>query len=88
MSEKLSWEEIKKRYDGEWVELVECTWEETKSHPTCGVVRVHATTRKEFDKLSLENPVDDFAILYVGTPKRTEGEVLTNNLSWITRNDA
>ncbi|ETW97115.1 MAG: hypothetical protein ETSY1_23850 [Candidatus Entotheonella factor] len=51
MNQKLNWEEIKKRFDQEWVELIDYEWEETKPYPSGGVVRVHAKDRKEFDRL-------------------------------------
>lgn len=67
--EKLSWEEIKKQYDTQWVELVDYDWPEEEPYPRMGTVRVHAKTRSEFNKLILKgNPPKDFAIIFVGEP--------------------
>ena len=48
MEKKLTWEEIKKRYDQEWVELVDYDWPDGESHPRSGTLRSHAATRKSF----------------------------------------
>jgi len=77
---KLSWEEIKQRFDREWVELVDYEWEDTKLYPSSGVVRVHAKNRKEFDRLILQNPPEDSALVFVGKRKRPENVVLNLNL--------
>jgi hypothetical protein len=64
--EKLTWEEIRKRYDGEWVKLVDYVWEEDQPYPAEGVVLVHARTRREFNELALRHPTADCARLFVG----------------------
>lgn len=71
-SEKLSWEEIQKRYPDEWVELIDCDWDETEPDPRSGVVRVHSKDRKEFHKLVLQDSPAESALVYVGElfPKR------------------
>jgi hypothetical protein len=84
MAEKLTWEEIKQRYDQEWVELTEFDWPDTETHPLNGSVRVHARTRKEFDRLILENPPDMSALVYVGVPKRKPGVILSANLHQVS----
>jgi hypothetical protein len=66
MSEKLTWDEIKKKYDGEWVELVDFDWDETEADPQSGVVRVHSKDKKEFHQLILDRPDCEAAIVYVG----------------------
>lgn len=66
MGEKLSWEEIKKRYDQQWVELIDCDWPDSESDPHSGVVRVHASSRKEFDKLAANEAPSDSAYVFVG----------------------
>jgi hypothetical protein len=66
MAEKLTWEQIKELYNEEWVELVEYDWPDESPDPTAGVVRVHAKTREEFDRLTDINPPWDAAIVYVG----------------------
>lgn len=66
MSEKLSWEQIKERYNEEWVELIDYDWPDEDIDPKAGVVRVHAKTRKEFDRLADIDPPWDSAYVYVG----------------------
>ena len=39
MEKKLTWEEIKKHYNQEWVELVDYDWPDTEPYPRDGVVR-------------------------------------------------
>jgi hypothetical protein len=66
MAEKLSWEEIKIRYHQQWVELVDYDWPDSESDPHSGVVRVHARSRKEFDKLAAKEAPSDSAYVFVG----------------------
>ena len=63
---KLTWSEIEKRYDQEWVQLVNYDWPEGEPYPSSGVVQFHSPKRKEFDALSRENPVEDAACVFVG----------------------
>jgi len=65
-SEKLSWLEIQKKYNEEWVELIDFEWDETQSDPQSGVVRVHSKDKREFHKLILDRPDCEAAIVYVG----------------------
>ena len=81
MEKKLSWEEIKERYDREWVELVDYDWPDEEPNPRAGVVRVHAKTRKEFDDLADIDPPFDSAYVFVGKPKRNEEVVVTRGYS-------
>lgn len=80
MNQKLNWEEIKKRFDQEWVELIDYEWEETKPYPSGGVVRVHAKDRKEFDRLIWQDPPDDSAFVFVGKRKQLENIVRNLNI--------
>ena len=66
MNERLSWSEIRNRYDGEWIELVDFDWDDSEPDPTAGVIRVHSKDRKEFDKLISQGREKESAILYVG----------------------
>lgn len=66
MTEKLTWDEIKQRYDGEWVQLIEHEWDKTEPDPQSGVVRVHSKDAKEFHRLVKQDPVKRSAILFVG----------------------
>jgi len=51
MADKMTWDEIKKCFDQEWVELVDYDWPDEQTDPKAGVVRIHAKTREEFDQL-------------------------------------
>jgi hypothetical protein len=81
MSEKLTWEDIEKRYNQEWVELVEYEWPEGEINPRSGIVRVHAKTRKEFDTLIMQDPPDNAALVYVGSPLRRDDMAVTRGFS-------
>ena len=83
MEKKLTWEEITKQYDQEWVELVDYDWPEQDSYPRSGAVRVHANTRSKFDDLADRDPPLDSAYIFVGKPKRNEEVVVTRGYSRI-----
>lgn len=53
MSEKLSWEEIKKRYPNEWVELVDFE-EDEDGYLINGVVICHNANKKRFTDESIK----------------------------------
>ncbi len=80
MNNKLSWSEIEKLYDREWVQLVDYDWPEEEAYPHAGVVRVHAKSRKEFDKLLLEDPPSDSALVFVGEREIPPNVILSANL--------
>ena len=84
--EKLSWEQIKKEYDQQWVQLVNYDWPEGTPHPQSGVVRAHAPTRKEFNEivLSLESPVDA-ARIFVGLAKLPKNTLISCNAVQISK---
>ena len=79
----MTWEEIKKQYSDEWVELVDYDWPETESYPVAGVVRAHAKTRAKFDDLCDVDPPFDSAYVFVGQPKNNEEVVVTRGYSRI-----
>ena len=66
MTEKLSWEDIEKLHDQEWVELVDYEWDLSEPNPQKGVVRAHAKSRKELSDFIKSHPQVDSAILFVG----------------------
>jgi hypothetical protein len=80
MAERLSWEEIQQRYNGEWVELIDYDWLDERPYPSAGAVRVHARKRSEFDKLAAVDPPLDSAFVYVGKPQRQPGVYVSANL--------
>ena len=51
MEKKLTWQEIEKQYDREWVQLVDYDWPEDEPLPRSGVVVVHAKARRDFDTM-------------------------------------
>jgi hypothetical protein len=85
MSKKLSWNEIQKQYDGEWIELVDYDWDETEPDPEAGVVRVHSKNRKEFEDLVRKAPPEDSALLFVGKIVVPEGMTISSNLNQFTK---
>ncbi len=86
MEKELSWEEIKERYNQEWVELVDYDWPDGTPYPQAGIVRAHASERKRFyqnckehDMLEGASPFDA-AILFVGRINPTNGPYLSSSL--------
>ncbi len=63
---KLTWDEIRKNYNREWVHLVDYDWTEGQPYPNSGVVRIHAKTREDFDSLMLSSAPISGARLFVG----------------------
>jgi hypothetical protein len=66
MKEKLTWQEIEKRYWHQWVQLVDFDWPDTEPWPTSAVVRVHAADKREFNKLAAQDRPRSTATLFVG----------------------
>lgn len=64
--EKLSWDEIKRRYPDEHVELIDYEWDETEPYPVAGVVRTHSKDHKEFWRLLKAVGQLDSAIIFTG----------------------
>jgi hypothetical protein len=71
VAEKLSWEEIKKRYPDEWVALVDDDWPDTLPEPLSGIVYAHSPDHKTL--IEMQKPLRDAAILWTG---KTQGESL------------
>jgi hypothetical protein len=84
MPEKLTWDQIKARYNEEWVELIDYDWPDGTPWPKAGIVRVHAPERREFWRLANANKPrpKDSAIVFVGPPDPSG--VIRNNLMTIT----
>ena len=78
-NKKLTWEEISKKYNQEWVQLVEYDWLDEDALPRSGIVQAHAKTRREFDKLIISKPQKDSALLFVGKRNVPPGVVLSAN---------
>jgi hypothetical protein len=79
MGEKLSWDQISKAYDSEWVELIDYQWDESSPYPSSGVVRVHSKNRGEFEKLASEESPLDSAYIFIGKRLASESHVLAYN---------
>lgn len=80
MGKKLTWQEIEKLYDREWVQLVDYDWPEEESLPLSGVVTVHAKSRREFDELILKEQQEDSALVFVGERKIPPDVILNANM--------
>lgn len=76
-SKKMTWEEITKLYDKEWVELIDCDWPEEEINPRSGIVRVHSNDRSNFYKLVAAQPSLDSAIAFVGKAEIPPGVVFS-----------
>ncbi len=74
--EKLTWDEICKQYDKEWVHLIDYDWVDGEPYPKCGLVRIHAKTRKDFDKLILASEPISGARLFVGKVDGSEDLIM------------
>ncbi len=81
---KLSWEQICKEYNGEWVHLVDYEWEDSSPYPRSGVVNIHATTRKEFDQLMLQAMPISGARVYVGDSEEGHDLIMMGSLMRVT----
>ena len=68
---KLTWDQIRKKYDGQWVHLIDYDWDDGAPYPTAGVVHIHAKTRKEFNQLIMSSERISGARIYVGDIKET-----------------
>ena len=80
MAEKLSWEEIQQRYNGEWVELVDYEWLEGEPYPKAARIHAHAQSRKDFNKCCVENRFPgEAARLFVGRAMRTANSIFSCN---------
>lgn len=85
METKLSWQEIEKLYNREWVQLVDYDWPEEEPLPHSGVVTVHAKSRRKFDRLILKEKQKNSAIMFVGERKIPHDVILNANMhQWKT----
>ena len=83
-AEKLSWEQIKKLYDHEWVLLDNFDWPEEQEYPKAGIVVIHAKKRAEFDRLIAAREAGfDSALIFVGEPDHSGDEISSRECSRI-----
>ena len=52
MTRRLSWNEIEKLYDQEWVELIDYDWPEDEVYPVSGIVKCHGANRHDLFALT------------------------------------
>lgn len=75
MTEKLTWEEIKKKYPNEWVTIVEHESDDL-GYVTSGKVIFHHPKKKEysprFAEIVKNSNYMEFASLFTGEPKPRE----------------
>ncbi len=66
-NKKLTWEEIRKQFDQEWVELIDYDWPEEQPYPRAGVIRTHGIDKKQFHQECRREPAPEIsALLFVG----------------------
>ena len=64
---KAPWSRIREAFEGEWVEIVDCSWGVNSLHPAAGRVRFHSSCRSDLlKKIEAANQVKDSVILFVG----------------------
>lgn len=81
---KLTWEEIRKEYDGQWVHLIDYDWTDGQPYPSGGVVRIHARDRRDFDDQMLSSEPISGARLFVGKVEGNEDLIMMGNFMRVT----
>jgi hypothetical protein len=68
---QLTWNQVKERFHGEWVELVQYQWSWRRPAPQWAQVRNHSDDYAELlEKISAEGEVEGAIVLFVGaTPE-------------------
>lgn len=65
---KIPWSRIREAFDGEWVELVDCSWLSSSLQPAAGKIRFHSTSRSALlAQIAAAGPVQGSIILFVGS---------------------
>jgi hypothetical protein len=77
-NQRMTWEEISKRYNQQWVELVDYDWPEGAPFPRAGVVRTHEADRKRFHSIVKRREPSGSALVFVGVPTKEEKSVPIN----------
>ncbi|MCO6430677.1 MAG: hypothetical protein J5J00_07425 [Deltaproteobacteria bacterium] len=69
LTQRLSWNQIREWYHGQWVELVDYEWEWDQKTPTRARVRNYSSDRRELLERSKRSDSPEGAvILFVGSP--------------------
>ena len=85
-NKKLTWEEISKKYDQEWVELIDYDWPEKEPYPRAGIIRTHGVDKKQFHQECRRDPAPEIsAFLYVGKKANLEKTVFSPSLIRVTQ---
>lgn len=88
MDKKLTWDEIQKLYDQQYVELVSYDWPEEDIHPRSGIVCAHSSDRVEFYKQVGKNSPVDSAIVFVGKVKLPKDVIFSPGMRRVVVNHA
>jgi len=81
---RLTWDEICKQYDKEWVHLIDYDWTDGQPYPNSGIVRIHARDRKDFDDKMLSSDPISGARLFVGKIEGSEDLIMMGNFMRVT----
>lgn len=64
---KTPWSRIREAFDGEWIELIDCAWSGSATHPSAGRVRHHNPNRRELLKMiARAGRIENSVVLFVG----------------------
>lgn len=64
---KAPWSRIREAFEGEWVELVDCSWGADSLQPAAGKVRFHSSSRRELlQKIGAAGKAPGSVILFIG----------------------
>ena len=64
---KIPWSRIREAFDGKWIELVECAWQNNSLQPAAGRVRFHSVSRADLmQKIAVAGPREGSVVLFVG----------------------
>ena len=82
----LSWKQIEKKYDKQWVQLINFDWPEYESLPHSGEVVANAKKRKDFDKLICATKQKFSAILFIGDRELPPNIILSASMhQWTSK---
>ena len=80
-NKRLTWEQIEKQYNKEWVELIDYDWPEGESYPRGGVIRTHGIDKKRFHQDCRRSPAPEIsAFLFVGKKLASTDTVFSPSL--------
>ena len=82
--ERLSWNEICRQYDQQWVHLIDYDWTEGEPYPKSGIVHLHAKLRENFDGLMMASDPVSGARIFVGKIEGGEDLIMMGNFMRVT----